>query len=513
MRAFWILGDQLQHDHPALARATPRDIFLFIESHARGAHLRYHRHKLVLIYSAMRHFAQQLRDEGREVVYHALEDGPPGKTGDYARALQQSVQRHAITTLVVMEPSEWRMSEALPKLAKKAGVKLEILPTEQFLVSRSDFARWAKGRRHLLMADHYQNQRKRLGILLDSSGKPEGGKWSFDANNRETHAHFAKARLKVPALAPAPPDKITREVMARVDEAFPTHPGKASEFGLPVTRTDALRWLDRFIQQRLPHFGPYEDTMDESEPVLYHSMLTPMLNIGLIRPRECVDQALKAYHSGRVSLASAEGFIRQIIGWREFINGVYWLDMPAYADSNALGAQRALPTWIHSGESPLHCVDVCVNQARNTGYNHHIQRLMVLGNFFLLGGYAPTEVLRWFMEHYVDAYDWVMQPNVLGMILHADGGRFATKPYAAGSGYIGRMSNYCAKCSFDPRLKTGPRACPFNYLYWDFFDRHADRFRKNPRVAMAVRTLEKKLPSEREAIRRSAAAFHENNGA
>jgi len=507
MRAFWILGDQLQHDHPALELAGPKDLFLFIESRARGAHLRYHSHKLVLIYSAMRHYARSLESAGRRVAYHALEDGPSGGKGDYAAALEGMVRKHKITSLAVMRPSEWAMREALPKLARKAGVELAELESNQFLVPGADFTRWAGGRKHLLMADHYQVQRRRLGLLLDAEGKPEGGQWSFDAENRETHAQFAKARPAIPPLPREKPDGVTRGVIEAVRRHFPGHPGDPEAFWLPVTRERALHWLDDFIARRLAQFGPYEDTMAEGEPVLFHSVLTPMLNIGLLRPRECVERAAAAWKEKRAPLASVEGFIRQIIGWREFINGVYNLEGPAYAEHNALGAERPLPPWMQEGEPPLRCVAECVRQARATGYNHHIQRLMVLGNFFLLGGYAPREVVRWYMEHYVDAYDWVMQPNVLGMVLYADGGRFATKPYAAGSGYIGRMGNYCAQCRFDPKQKTGPKACPFNYLYWDFFARHRARFAGNPRVGMMIRTLDKKSPAERAAIQESARDF------
>lgn len=506
MRAFWILGDQLQHDHPAFERAGKGDLFLMVESAARAGHLRYHTHKLVLLYSAMRHFAAGLRERGFQVAYHRLEDSPKSG-GDYAAALAALVKRHGIQTLAVMEPSEWEMHEALPKLARKLGVTLETIPTNQFLVSRTDFAAWASGRRHLLMADHYQTQRKRLGLLLDKAGKPLGGQWSFDAENRETFAQWARSGLKPPALPAPRVDPVTADVIAEVARRFPGHPGDPRAFWLPVTRKEALAWLQRFVKERLAHFGPFEDTMAEGQPVLFHSVLTPMLNIGLLRPRECVDAAVDALQRGGAPLSSVEGFVRQIIGWREFINGVYWLEMPDYTGLNALDAHRPLPKWMWSGSSPLHCVDSCVQQARATGYNHHIQRLMVLGNFFLLGGYDPKEVVRWYMEHYVDAYDWVMQPNVLGMVLYADGGRFATKPYAAGSGYIGRMSNYCAGCKFDPKVKTGPKACPFNYLYWDFFARHRERFAANPRIGMAIRTLDRKSSAERKAITSSAATF------
>lgn len=505
MKAFWILGDQLQHDHPALAKAGPEDVFLLIESRARAGHLRYHRHKLVLIFSAMRHYAGELERAGRRVIYHRLDEGGP--EAGYAEALERVVREHGIDSLSVMRPSEWGMREALPKLARKVGVGLEILESNQFLVRDEDFRAWAGQRRHLLMADHYQRQRRRLGVLLDAAGGPVGGRWSFDQDNRKTFRELAREAPVIPPLPRVEMDEETRRVAGIVDRLFPQHPGRGVDFWLPVTRAGARAWLEDFIERRLACFGPYEDAMAAGEPVLFHSVLTPMLNIGLLRPWECVEAAVQAWEAGRAPLNSVEGFVRQIVGWREFINGVYNLEGPAYAKSNALNAERPLPAWMWEGEPPLNCLKACVVQARRTGYNHHIQRLMVLGNFFLLGGYQPDEVVRWYMEHYVDAYDWVMQPNVLGMVLYADGGRFATKPYAAGSGYIGKMSNYCAGCAFNPQVKTGAKACPFNYLYWDFYRQHRERLSRNPRVAMAIRTFEGKSVEERRAITASAREF------
>ena len=502
MIAYWILGDQLTSDHPALRLADDDDCFLFIESRARSGQLRYHRHKLVLIYSAMRHYAEDLRARGRKVHYDELDDTPA-----YEDALCAFVKKHQPSEIVVMEPNEWEMAQTLPKLSRKTGVAFRTVSTSQFLVPRAEFHDWSGGKKHLLMASHYQNQRRKLGILLDDNGGPVGGKWSFDADNRATFAQYKK-HAPDPAPPPTPKhDTVTRAVMRAVARHFPDHPGDPETFWLPVTRKGALEWLDHFIQHRLPLFGPYEDLMAQSDPLLYHSVLSPLLNIGLLTPRECVDRAIEAFKAGHVPINSVEGFIRQIIGWREFINGVYWLDMPDCREANELDAHRPLPAWIYSGETGMNCVSSCIRQATATGYNHHIQRLMVLGNFFLLGGYEPKAVLRWYMEMYVDAYDWVMQPNVMGMVLYADGGRFATKPYAAGSGYITKMGDYCASCRYSPKEKTGPRACPFNYLYWNFFDRHARRFAANPRTSMMVRTLEKKSAAEREQIRAGAEGF------
>lgn len=503
MRAFWILGDQLLPQHPSLRLAEPEDTFIFIESVARGNHLRYHQHKLVLLYSAMRHYAADLEKSGRKVWYHQLEKG----SGDYISALSVFIKKEKPSSIQVMEPNEWEMQEILPKLSKKLNVPFELLPNEQFLVTRAEFKHWSSGKKTFLMASHYQHQRQRLKILLDVDGKPEGGSWSFDSENRSTAADFLKTK-KVPITLPeVKHDKITLEVIAEVKKHWSDHPGDAELFWLPVTRAEALAWLDHFVEHNLNDFGPFEDAMISGQKTLYHSVLSPVLNIGLITPQECVDAALSAYKKNKAPLASVEGFVRQIIGWREFINGIYWLKMPEYRDHNFLKAQRPLPSWIYTGETELNCVSQSIKQAAATGYNHHIQRLMVLGNFFILSGCEPKAVLRWYMEMYVDAYDWVMQPNVIGMVLYADGGLFATKPYVAGSGYISRMSNYCAGCRYKPEIKVGPQACPFNYLYWNFFDQHAAILKKNPRIGMMLRTWEKKSNADKDEVRKSAQTF------
>jgi deoxyribodipyrimidine photolyase-related protein len=507
MTAYWILGDQLIPDHPALSEAAPDDIFLFIESRKRGGHLRYHQHKLVLLYSAMRHRAAELSRQKKRIHYHHLDASAPG---DYTSALESFLAQHRPDRIRIMDPNEWEMAQTLPKLSRKLRIPIETLPNRQFMLARDSFAEWAEGKKHLLMEHHYRQQRTRFNLLLDAEGQPEGAAWNFDSNNRATFRDFQKANISPPSLPPETPDKITREVMAAVRAHFPDHPGSTENFWLPVTRRRALVWLDSFIKERLTPFGPFEDMMAQGQPTLFHSVLSPLLNIGLLTPMECVQAAQKAYRTGAAPLSSVEGFIRQIVGWREFINGIYWLKMPTYRDLNALNAERSLPSWIYTGETEMNCLRQTIQQAVTIGYNHHIQRLMVLGNFFLLGGFHPPAVLQWYMELYVDAYDWVMQPNVLGMILYADGGLFATKPYAAGSGYISKMGNYCAKCRFKPEVKSGPDACPFNYLYWNFLGTHQTRFQKNPRIAMILKTWQKKSPSDQSNIRKEAHHFLDN---
>jgi len=502
-RAIWILGDQLGPDNAALTGARKKDDVLFFVESERGLRkLKYHQQRLVLLLSAQRHFAEEMRKAGWTVDYHAL-----GRGVTWESALAAHIKRHKPERILLTQPNNYDEQVAVEKLAKK--FPLEIIPTRQFLVPRQEFIAWAKGKKSLLMETHYRRVRAEFGFLMEADGQPVGGRWNFDEENRKTFRDWVKAGRPQVEVSPVKPDKITREVIALVAKEFADHPGKADGFWLPVDRVGALRWLDDFIATRLAGFGPWEDLMVEGEELLFHSVISPLINLGLLTPRECIERAIAAYDKGKAPLASVEGFVRQIAGWREFVNGVYWLKMPDYEEVNGLDARRALPGFFYSGETGMNCLRQCINQVLATGFNHHIQRLMVLGNFLLLAGVKPQEALRWYLEMYVDAHDWVMAANVLGMVLHADGGFMATKPYAAGSGYISRMSNYCDGCRYKPAVKTGPEACPFNYLYWDFYARHEKRFARNPRVGMALKTLAKKTPAERKAIADSAREFLE----
>ena len=503
MQTIWILGDQLSFEHVALVNEAPDTAqVLMVESKARGSAHRYHQIKLVLIYSAMRHFAAELRERGWLVDYYHLDQDLT-----FESAARMHHEKHHPEKFLLAEPNSFIETDAITKLGRKLRVPVEFLPTAQFLLPRAEFAASAKDSKQLLMENHYRRMRKRFGFLMQADGKPEGGAWNLDAENRETFNGWRKAGRPHTQPPREKPDEITREVIALVEREFSDHPGRAADMWLPVDRAGARKWLRRFIKDRLPAFGAYEDMMAEGEPVLFHSVLTPMLNLGLLSPRECVEAAIAAYVKGDAPLNSVEGFVRQIIGWREFINGVYWLRGPDYRELNSLGAMRPLPDWFYTGETPMNCLHHVIGQTLALGYNHHIQRLMVLGNFLLIAGIRPQEALRWFLEMYVDAFDWVMAPNVIGMALHADGGFMATKPYAATSTYIRKMSDYCAGCRFDPDQKTGPDACPFNYLYWDFIDRHANRFAQNPRMRMIVNSWLKRSPRHQESVRHSAETF------
>lgn len=460
----------------------------------------------MLLLSAMRHFAAEREAEGWEVDYHRLGDAP-----DMRSALTRHCASRNPSEILITRPNSHDECVALDSLAKKPEAPLRIIPSTQFLCSREDFSELAQGKKRLLMENFYHEMRRRTGLLIESDGQPTGGDWNYDAENRGTLGDWKKAGSPLPEKLPRPEqDGLTREVARDLEIHFPSSPGRADDFTLPVTRQESLKWLDHFVKERLPDFGTWQDLMLQGEPDMFHSIISPMLNIGLLDPLECARAAEAAYRKGGAPLPAVEGFIRQIIGWREFVNGVYWLKMPEYAGVNALGAEHPLPTFFYDGKTEMNCLRQTLEEVLRGGFNHHIQRLMILGNFLLLAGVNPQEALRWFNEMYVDAHDWVMGANLLGMALHADGGFMATKPYAAGAAYIHKMSNYCGGCSYSPEIKNGQGACPFNLLYWNFYENHRERFANNPRTAMMVRSWMKRPESERSAIVTQAKAFLES---
>lgn len=503
-RTVWILADQLSLSNAALLSARKyRDRLLFIESRQTFGKLSYHRHRLMLLVSAMRHYAAERETEGWEVEYHRLANAP-----DMLSVLSRHCSLRKPPEILITKPNNHDERIALRSLAGKLDCPIVVIPTGQFLCSEVDFAELAGGKKRLLMENFYREMRRRTGLLMESDGKPTGGEWNYDAENRATLRDWKKAGSPLPDALPRPrQDGITREVAADLENLFPKAPGRPEDFSLPVTRHESLTWLGEFIEKRLPNFGTWQDLMLQGEPDMFHSIISPMLNIGLLDPLECARAAESAYRAGKAPLHAVEGFIRQIIGWREFVNGVYWLKMPAYQDVNGLESERHLPAFFYDGQTDLNCLHQTLGEVLKSGFNHHIQRLMILGNFLLLAGVKPQEALRWFNEMYVDAHDWVMAANLLGMALHADGGFMATKPYAAGGAYIHKMSNYCEGCVHSPDIKAGPGACPFNLLYWNFYETHRERFANNPRTAMMVRSWMKRPAKERLAIVTQSKAF------
>jgi len=499
----FVLGDQLTRDLSSLKGIDPkRDVVLMAEVADETTYVRHHKQKIVFILSAMRHFAADLRAEGITVDYIALDD--PANTGSFTGELTRAIRRHKPDRVVVTEPGEWRVRQMIDSWGAEFSVPIQMLEDDRFFCKLGQFAAWAEGRKQLRMEFFYREMRRSTGILM-AGDKPAGGEWNYDSENRKK----LPASYTPPRRKRFPPDAITRDVADMVATRFAGHFGDLEAFGWPVTRADALKALDHFIDTALSGFGDYQDAMKEGEAFLHHSLLSPALNAGLLTAREVCAAAEAAWAEGRAPLNAVEGFIRQILGWREYVRGLYWLKMPAYAQTNALNAVRPLPWFYWSGETEMNCLRQCIAETKAHAYAHHIQRLMVLGNFALLAGIAPAEVEDWFLVVYADAYDWVELPNVHGMILWADGGYLASKPYAASGAYIDRMSNYCSGCAYDVKAKSGPKACPFNYLYWDFLSRNTATLEGNPRLGMPYRNLAKMTPERRHEIASDAERFLE----
>ena len=494
-----VLGDQLDGDGSALAGFDARrDALWMAEVAEESEHVWSHKARITLFLSAMRRFRDAQRAAGRTVHYRELDAHSARTLGD---ALAEDLARLCPEKVVLVRPGDFRVAQALAAAVHAAGVALEEREDGHFLCSLDDFARWAAGRKELRLDHFYRWMRRRTGLLMEGD-QPAGGAWNFDAENRASFPKGGPGTL--PAPAAFPPEATTRAVLDLVEQRFASHPGSLAHFDWPVTRADALQALDDFVEHRLPRFGRYQDALWAGEPWLYHSRLSAALNLKLLTPLETCRAAERAWQAGAAPLAAVEGCIRQVLGWREFVRGIYWLNMPGYLERNALEAQEPLPRFYWTGDTAMACLADTLRQTLELGYAHHIQRLMVTGLFAQLLGVEPRQVHEWYLAVYVDAVEWVEAPNVLGMSQHADGGLMASKPYVATGKYIARMSNHCAGCRYDPAQSTGPRACPFTTLDWDFLDRHAARFRDHPRLALQVRNLDRLDESARTAIRERA---------
>ncbi|WP_417784324.1 cryptochrome/photolyase family protein [Terasakiella pusilla] len=496
-----ILGDQLSRSISSLDGAQPgRDILFLCEVAEEATYVKHHPKKIALIFSAMRHFAQDLRAEGFTVHYRKLYD--PDNKGSFTKELEDAVARYSPDKIILTEAGEWRVQQTIQTWQEDLGVPVEVRADTRFLATLDEFAHWASGRKQLRMEYFYREMRKKHAILMDK-GSPTGGKWNYDHDNREKPSD----QQAYPAPFHVPPDEITQEVLSLVENRFSDHFGTLEDFHYAVDRTGARAALDHFIQHNLPTFGTYQDAMVQGQPWMFHSHISFYLNIGLLEPLECIKAAEQAYHDNHAPLNCVEGFIRQILGWREFVRGIYWLKMPDYADENTFNATRDLPAFYWTGQTMMNCLRQCVLDTRQHAYAHHIQRLMVLGNFALLSGIDPKQVNEWFLIVYADAFEWVEMPNVTGMALFADGGLLASKPYASSGAYIQKMSNYCDRCSFDVRKKNGPKACPFNYLYWDFLDRNRDQLSNNHRLGMIYKSYERMTEEKKQAIKDDSVRF------
>ncbi|MEP5153296.1 cryptochrome/photolyase family protein [Planktotalea sp.] len=501
MKLRLILGDQLSPTLSSLADVDANDdIILMCEVREEATYVKHHKKKIAFVFSAMRHFASTLSEQGLKVTYVKYDD--PQNAGSLLGEVKRALALHDVAEVIVTSPGEFRLQEDMSCWAVKLGLPVTIREDDRFLCSAEEFAAWAKGRKQLRMEYFYREMRRKYSILMNH-GEPVGGQWNYDAENRKPPA----SGLDIPDTFRAKPDAITNDVMELVATHFPDHFGDLSPFHYAVTRDQALVALNQFIEKRLTHFGDYQDAMIQYEPWMYHSHIALYLNCGLLTPLECIERAENAYHKGLAPLNAVEGFIRQILGWREYVRGIYWLKMPEYKSENFLSAQRALPDFYWTADTQMNCLRQCVSETKQNAYAHHIQRLMVLGNFALLAGIDPDAVNDWYMLVYADAYEWVELPNVSGMVLFADGGQLASKPYAASGAYINKMSNYCGGCKYKVSAKNGPTACPFNYLYWDFIARNEGKLRGNPRMGFMYKTLDRMGEEKREAIKDDTRRF------
>lgn len=485
----WILGDQLHPQQAALASCDPQHPVILIESQAHIQTRPYHQQKLVLVWSAMRHFADELRASGWDVTY--------AQAPDFQPALQDWITAHSITELRVMNPADRPFARLLQTL--DLPCKLTVVPNNHFLWADGEFSQWASQRKSLLMESFYRQGRKQFKVLM--AGKdPEGDQWNFDKDNRKP----PKGKLTPPAPWEFEPDQITQGVIDQVKQLDCPTFGEAEPFRWAVTRAQALQVLDHFITTRLPTFGPYQDAMVTGEDTLWHALLSPYLNLGLLQPMEVIRGVEAAYHQQDLPLNSVEGFIRQVLGWREYMRGLYAHVDEDYPQGNYFEHHQPLPEFFWTGETDLNCLSQTLGQVKRTGYAHHIQRLMILSNFSLIAGLSPQEVENWFHAAFIDAYDWVMQTNVIGMGLFADGGVLASKPYASSANYVNRMSDYCKSCTYNPRDRIGVHACPFNFFYWDFLARHRDKLQKQGRMSFILKNLDKMAPEDLAEIRQRA---------
>lgn len=499
-----VLGDQLDADSTALDGFDPdRDAILMTEAAEEATYLAQHKKRLVLFFAAMRHFADAQRAAGRRVIYRVLDGGEPAAT--LAESLRRAMKDERPAEVVLVRPGDWRVLKALDE----AAPAMRLLEDGHFLSTPTDWAEMREGRNRFILEDFYRAMRRRTGWLMDCAA-PVGGLWNLDKENRRP---FGKSG---PGLIPdrphSAPDAITTEVMRMVERRFPDAPGSTKGFAEPVTRRQALAHLDAFVNDRLARFGDHQDAIATGRATLNHSRISAAMNLKLISPREACERAIAAYESGETPLNAVEGFVRQILGWREFARGVYWTLMPGYAERNALDAHADVPAFYWTAETDMACLRDALGHVLREAYAHHIQRLMVLGLFLMMWGARPYRAHEWHMGMYLDAVDWVSLPNVLGMSQHADDGVMGTKPYCASGAYIDRMSDCCKSCRYDPRQATGDNACPFTTLYWDFLRRHGERFRMNMRMRMQLSNLARKTSQELAAISRAANSLRDQIG-
>ena len=494
-----VLGDQLSPALASLQQLQSGDIILMAEVASEASYVKHHKHKIILLFSAMRHFAAVLKQQGHKVCY--IDYGSVTGLNSMTDAVRYALSQYpAVDSLLITECGEYRLQQEILSWQTLLSLPLTVLHDDRFLCDLPRFTRWANGKKQLRMEYFYREMRRYTGLLMQD-GKPEGGKWNFDSSNRKRWPD----KLTPTAPLSFSPDQITSDVISLVEQHFPDHIGSAENFAYAVTGKDARAAFKHFVQHQLPQFGDYQDAMQLEQPFLQHSVCSVYLNCGLLDVRWMCNKVQQAYQQGDVPLNAAEGFIRQLIGWREYVRGLYWLLMPEYKQANALNAKRPLPGYYWHGQTQMRCMQQAISTTLKYAYSHHIQRLMITGNFALLAGLSVAEVTDWYLAVYADAYEWVELPNTLGMALFADNGVLASKPYAASGAYINRMSNYCKHCVYNVSHVTEQDACPFNALYWHFLQKNQQSLANNPRLALAYSNWQSRSEPVKHAILDKAA--------
>ena len=489
-RLVLVLGDQLSEGLSALAAAEKgSDVVVMAEVSEEATYVQHHPKKIAFIFSAMRKFAARLRDDGWDVRYTRLDDAE--NAGSIHGELLRRAEETGAFEVIATQPGEWRLIEALEDMP----LRLTMKPDTRFVSTQDEFDTWAEGRKALRMEYFYRDMRRKTGLLMDGDD-PVGGQWNYDAENRKP----APDDIAFSGPMQFTPDETVQEVLDLVEARFGNSFGSLRPFWFATDQAQARRALSHFITYALPRFGDFQDAMMNDNRFLYHALVSPYMNVGLLDPMEVCRAAEDAYTDGHAPLNAVEGFIRQIIGWREYVRRIYFREGPDYTRRNALDHQRRLPDFYWTGETDMNCLSKAITQTADEAYAHHIQRLMVTGNFALLAGVHPEAICDWYLGVYADAFDWVERPNTQGMVMHADGGILGSKPYAASGKYINRMSDHCRHCVYNVNATTGPDACPFNSLYWHFIDRHREHFKSNPRMGMIYRNWEKQGEEQRAAV-------------
>lgn len=498
-----LLGDQLNAQHSWFRETDDQVIYCLFEMRQETDYTRHHIQKVIAFFAAMRHFADTLRQQGHRVEYFTLDD--PRNTGTLDGNLRLLIEEHGISRFEYQLPDEWRLDQQLSAFCRDCGLETAAADTEHFLTSREDLAR-RFGSKQYLMETFYRDIRRRSGILMDGD-QPMGGQWNYDAENRKRMP--ASHQPPEPMLFP----RDVSDLLAMIQGAGVQTIGRVDphRFIWPVSRQESLELLEYFATRCLVHFGDYQDAMTPANWSLYHARLSFSMNVKLISPLEVVQRVVAEWQArtSEISIAQVEGFVRQIIGWREYMRGIYWAKMPAFAAMNFFGHQRKLPEWFWTGDTRMACLRHAIGQSLDYAYAHHIQRLMVTGNFALLAGIDPDEVDSWYLGIYIDAIEWVEITNTRGMSQFADGGIVGTKPYCSSANYIDKMSHYCEGCHYDKKRRTGEGACPFNSLYWNFYDLHRDKLERNPRIGMMYKTWDRMPEEEKAATLQQAAAYLE----